>query len=60
VTSDYYKGFNYILSNGQKSNLEFKAGNANEYTEVLINPPNAIVRKVIMFASCKYAEIDGI
>ena len=60
MTGTSSKGFNYILSNGQKSNLEFKTANANEYTEVLINPPNAIVRKVKMFAYNTNCYIDGI
>ena len=60
MTGDYFKGFNYILSNGQKSNLELKTSNANQYTEVMINPPNAIVRKVKMWGYYSDGEIDGI
>ena len=37
------------MSSGINSNLPYKFGAVNEYTEVKINPPNAIVRKIVLF-----------
>jgi hypothetical protein len=53
-----WNGVNVIMSDGLGSDLPYKNSNEKTYSEVKINPPEAVVRKVIMWGNHEFSGVQ--